>query len=359
MTDIRTIKKIGHAVGFDLVETTLLTQSEYAERVSTWVDRGLHADMAWYEKSMDRRIDPRQHLYGSAVTAITVGLLYRPPDIPEEVLNDPSRGIIARYALYPDYHKVMGAMLKEFAQAVEKELDSEWEYRVYVDTGPLLEREVGAKGGIGFIGKNTTLINPSLGSYMLLGEIICNVSIKGSSRSTALSPRRGKAENVEGTCGSCTRCQIACPTNAFVEPYVLDARKCISYLTIENRGSVPDNLRPFMRNRIYGCDICQEVCPWNKKSDHLTMLQSTVDHAPHLLDLVGLDEDGFKYRYKGTPILRAKREGFIRNVLIAIGNWASEDAREYVTPLLKDESDIVREHASWALEQIDNCVNSK
>lgn len=356
MLDAKTIKKIGFANGFDLVEITKLSKSQYASHVKEWVDKNRHGSMQWYEKSVDRRLDPKQHLYGKAVTAITVGLYYRPAEIDPEILADPARGIIARYALYPDYHRIMEKMLKKMASELSVLCNDNWEYRVYVDTGPLLEREVGEQGGLGFIGKNTTLINTTLGSYFFLGELVCDQNITGSDILSALHDRFApQATAGEGTCGTCTRCQDACPTNAFVAPYTLDARKCISYLTIENRGSIPLKLRPLMKNRIYGCDICQEVCPWNKKSSGFfgNTLQKSVDQAPYLIELVNLDEDGFRKKYQGTPILRAKREGFIRNVLVAIGNWGDVSAREYVVPLLEDDSRLVREHASWALSQID------
>lgn len=359
MTLVKKIKQLGFEVGFDLVNITKLSESEHRQKVEEWVKQQHHGSMHWYEKNIDRRIDPTKHLFGKAVTSISVGLYYRPTELPEEIIQDPSRGIIARYALYKDYHKVMEKMLKGLAGKIGQEVNQKWQHHIYVDTGPILERELAEKARLGFTGKNTTLINTTLGSYFFLGEIVCDLDVEETLRQAqgdnrVLNTKYQDADK-KGTCGACTRCQDMCPTNAFVEPYVLDARKCISYLTIENRGVIPLELRPLMRNRIYGCDICQEVCPWNKKvpKSLISSLPTMTDQAPHLLDLVGLSETQFKERYRGMPILRAKREGFIRNVLVAIGNWGTAEAFLSAQELLQDTKSIVRATAAWTLWRID------
>jgi len=366
MINSSVIKKLGLNLGFDLVTTSQLQPSEYVKHVNKWVTENRYGNMSWYPKNLDRRLNPTKHLFNTAVSAITVGLYYRPVELTPDILSDPSRGIIARYALYNDYHKVMEKMLKQLVRQLDIELDIDWHYHIYVDTGPVLEREVGARGGAGFIGKNSTLINETLGSYFFLGEIVCDLDIESNNDSIAnknlcsLHERFGKINNVNGTCGTCMRCQTNCPTQAFVTPYVLDARKCISYLTIENRSEIPREFRKLLKNRIYGCDICQEVCPWNKQvsAQYKSVLKSMLDQAPYLLDLVGLDEIAFQQKYAKTPILRAQRAGFIRNVLVAIGNWGSEASFEPVSKLLMDSEPLIRQHAAWVLQQI-NPIQAK
>lgn len=349
------IKRIGLDIGFDIVSTSQLKPSKNAKHVQRWINNKYYGSMQWYPNNIERRLHPQKHLYGKAISAIMVGLYYRPKEIDVEILNNPARGIIARYALYQDYHKVMENMLKDFASKLDAELNGNWHYHVYVDTGPVLEREMAEIGGLGFVGKNTTLINTAIGSYLFLGEIICDLDIDNVG-TDLLNSRFGKQEKIQGTCGECNRCQRVCPTQAFTSPYTLDARRCISYLTIENRGAIPIKFRKLIGNRIYGCDICQEVCPWNKRmaNKYKSVLEKKVDQAPYLLDLIGLNEEQFREKYKSTPILRAKRAGFIRNVLVAIGNWGDESAFDSVLRLLDDQDALVRQHAVWALAQINS-----
>jgi epoxyqueuosine reductase len=215
--------------------------------------------------------------------------------------------------------------------------------KAYVDTGPILERDAAVQAGLGWIGKNTCLINPQLGSYLFLGELLVNV---------ALAPDEPFERN---HCGKCQRCLLACPTGAFVAPYQLDARKCISYLTIELRGSIPRGLRPLIGTWVFGCDICQEVCPWNRKAKP-TEEEAFKPHpwsAPELLELLTLTEDEFRQRFKGSPLKRAKRSGLVRNACVAVGNLREEKAVPLLIRLLCDDPDpIVREHAAWALGRI-------
>ena len=366
------INKHAFALGFDLIGFNELKVSDFQEEIKDWVNSGKSGSMDWYAKNLDRRLDPRQNLFNQARTAISVGLLYRPPELPEEIINDPSRGIIARYALYNDYHDLLKSKLEKLVEKLKRDLDRDFNYQIYIDTGPVVEREIAEKAKLGFIGKNTTLINTTLGSYLFLGEIICDLNINISNTLRPASRPGGQTQgdilglnpkfkdyNIEGTCGSCQRCQVACPTKALVKPYVLDARKCISYLTIENKGEIPIELRPLLKNRIYGCDICQEVCPWNKKDIYKSELRAEADQTPLLLELVNLTEQDFKQRFKGLPILRAKRRGFIRNVLVAIGNWGDKAAFEPVLGLLNDKEELVRQHAAWALFMIDKASAQK
>jgi epoxyqueuosine reductase len=213
-----------------------------------------------------------------------------------------------------------------------------------VDTGPLLEREIAVHAGLGFVGKNTNLIHPRLGSWLFLGELLLTLEVP-----------LGESEQ-GGTCGRCTRCLDACPTNAFVAPFVLDARRCISYLTVELKGPIPRQLRPLMGNRIFGCDICQQVCPWNRRFARPTSEPAFRPRAnaiaPALLDLITLDDDGFRQRFRGSPAKRTNRRGLLRNAAVALGNWADPVAVPALVRALADAEPLIRGHAAWALGRI-------
>lgn len=338
------IKNLAYEVGFDLVGIANLKTSQYKAKVKNWVKNEFHGQMHWFKENLDRRLEPRKNLFGRAVSAITVGLLYRPVDIPPELANDPSRGLIARYAWYDDYHKIMTKMLKELAQKVDQLINKKWQYHIYIDTGPVLEREVGSHGGLGFFGKNTTLINTTLGSYFFLGEIICDIK---------LSP--DLVNNNQGTCGKCRRCQDKCPTQAFVEPYQLDARRCISYLTIEHSGEIPIPLRKLMKNWIYGCDACQEVCPWNKRAKNLFAKQLKIHKdliAPPLAELILMTEDDFNVRFARSPIKRIGWSKWMRNILIACGNWADRSLVKQLNYYARHQDKVIAKTALWARKNL-------
>jgi epoxyqueuosine reductase len=338
------IKILGLKVGFDLVGITRLQPSQYQAQVETWVKEGHHGEMTWFDKNLARRLDPRKNLFGQGVSAITVGLLYRPVDIPVELRHDPSRGLIARYAWYDDYHQIMQKLLEELAEKIGRQIDNQWQYHIYIDTGPVLEREVGSRGGLGFVGKNTALINPTLGSYFFLGEIICDLPLNPDEK-----------DKNQGTCGQCRRCQDKCPTQAFVSPFQLDARRCISYLTIEHSDEIPLALRPLIKNWIYGCDVCQEVCPWNKKAKDL--LTDKIKYhsdliAPPLEELLKINEADFAVRFKNSPIKRIGWARFMRNILIAGGNWGHKTLRVKLEYYTKHKDKLVANTAHWARQQI-------
>jgi epoxyqueuosine reductase len=340
------IKEIATGVGFDLVGISRLEPSQYQTEVEAWVKNGWHGDMLWYPKNIDRRLDPTKHLYSKALSAITVGLLYRPVEIPTELKNNPARGLIARYALYDDYHDVIETMLEQLAKNISQEVQGKWNFQAYVDTGPVLEREVGARAGLGFFGKNTTLINTTLGSYFFLAEIICDLP---------LASDINKINNHQGTCGLCQRCQDRCPTGAFTAPYQLDARRCISYLTIEHKTDIPEALRPLLKNWIYGCDECQEVCPWNKKAINLitTKLKWSEDLiAPPIVDLLTMRPDEFAYKFKKSPIKRITWSRFMRNVLVAAGNWGDKQLIPLLNIHSQSADQLVAVPARWARQQI-------
>jgi epoxyqueuosine reductase len=306
-----------------------------------------------------------------AESVIVVGLSYYTIDLPDALKNDPSRGLIARYAWGVDYHNLMTPRLKELAEFVKGEVvltsassptpaaetPQGASLKVYVDTGPVLERDWALSAGLGFIGKNTCLINPRMGSWLFLGVIVTDATLTPRpSPFQGEGKREARGEGGKPSCGRCTRCLVACPTNAFPQPYVLDARRCISYLTIELKGSIPLDLRPLLGNRIFGCDICQDVCPWPTRfampTKERAFFAGDIDRAaPRLIDLASLSEDAFKQRFAGTPILRSKRRGLLRNVAVALGNWGSNEAKNALRVLADDPDPIIAEHAQWGLQR--------
>jgi epoxyqueuosine reductase len=239
------------------------------------------------------------------------------------------------------------------AEFVESRSGKALASRAYVDTGPVLERDLAARAGLGFIGKNTLLIHPRLGSWLFLGELLLDLDLPPIGPDFS-GP--GGARPVHGTCGRCTRCLDACPTGALVAPYILDARRCLSYLTIELKGSIPPDLRPLLGNHILGCDVCQQVCPWNRRfarPSHEPGFQPRPGAlAPSLLDLMALDDEGFRQRFRGSPVTRANRRGLLRNVAVALGNWGDPAAMPALRRALGDAEPLIQDHAAWALERI-------
>ena len=336
------------SIGFDLCAISNAVSAPRGDKFRDWLKEGHHAEMAWLERDPERRIDPSL-VVGDAKSIVHVGLAYYVAEPDPEWWNDPLRGRIARYAWAPDYHDRMEPMLKEFGLAIEEKLGKSVSMRWYVDTGPVLEREHAARAGLGFIGKHSLLITPRYGSYVLLGEIILNEELEPV----------GARDNDEGqgTCGSCRRCQDICPTHAFPAPYIVNSNRCISYLTIEHKGAVPEEFRPLLGNWIYGCDECQSVCPWVKKFSqpprHIEYAKLDPDAAaPLLLELMELDQQGFAKRFKGYPMKRTKRRGVLRNVAIALGNSGKAEVVPALEKALKDEEPLIAEHAAWALKQL-------
>ena len=359
--------------GFDIVGFSNVQPSSHETTVRNWVKEGYHAGMSWYERSLDKRVNPEK-VFDTAKTIIMVGVNYYPFDYPEDILNDPSRGIIARYAVYDDYHEILLPKLVQLKDFIEKEVGRSLEYKAYVDTGPILEREIAARAGLGLQGRNTTLINFEYGSWVLLAELIIDVELDDESVIASEPGERGNLEiassqsllamtDKKSGCFSCTRCIDICPTKAILKPGVIDSNKCISYLTIEHKGIIPLEFRKLMKNRIYGCDICQEVCPWNKSRQKISQnkdFKARQDlFAPKLLDLFPMTQEQFSARFKKSPIKRAKREGFLRNVLVAMGNWADPSLVKTLEIGLQDKSPVIRAHAVWALQQVDSQESKK
>ena len=298
--------------------------------------------MGYLERHLPLKEDTRT-LLEEAKSVISLAMNYYTLDPPNELVDDPSRGQISRYAWGEDYHDVIRSRLLELVEYVRNTAETEIKSRVFVDSGPILEREFAQKAKLGWIGKNTNLINWRSGSWYFLAEVLINLDLEYTS------------EPLLGSCGTCTKCIEACPTDAIVEPNWLDSRLCISYLTIELRDNIPQELRSQMGNLIFGCDICQEVCPWNSKAKPTTepaFQPREGNLTPELLSLVNMTQTEFSKRFRGSPIKRAKRRGFLRNVLVAIGNWGSRSAVPSLKKALLDDEPLIRGHAAWALGQI-------
>jgi epoxyqueuosine reductase len=320
-------------LGFDDCRVTTADAPGTAEKFESWLARQNHGEMEWLRKNAFKRTDPAQVL-ANARSIVTVAVSYH--------RDDAESGAISRYARYADYHDVLAEPLRALAQFINEEGGAETRSLWYVDTGPFLERDLAQRAGLGFVGKHTNLISRTLGNWIFLAEIITTAEIAPD------APEKNR-------CGSCARCITICPTNAITAPYELDARRCVSYLTIELKGSIPAELRAGIGNRIYGCDECLAVCPWNRFAREASLLKShhRADlEQPALLELLALDNAGFKQRFAGTPILRTKRRGLLRNVCVALGNIGDESALGALEKATGEAEPLVAEHARWAIEQI-------
>lgn len=334
-------------LGFNLVGVTPAVPSPQLDAYLRWIEAGHHAAMGYLARP--DRVVRRQNLdviLPGARSLVVVGLDYATL-FPAHLLADPARGRISAYAWQADYHDVMLPRLEALAAWLRQETGRDMQHRAYVDTGAILERSHGQQAGLGFIGNNTMLIHPRRGSLFFLGEIITTFEFSEYDAPYPLPEEGGVS------CGGCTRCLSACPTGAFPAPRVLDARRCISYLTIENKGPIPEALRPQMGNWVYGCDVCQDVCPFNRfalPTEEQVFQPMSVDAAaPLLVELLALTEDQFAQRFAGSPIKRIKRERLVRNACVAAGNGQDMAAVPLLERLVTDESALVREHAVWAL----------
>jgi epoxyqueuosine reductase len=328
------------ALGFDAVGFARASLGgEARERLAAFLAAGRHGDMGWMADKADRRGDP-QTLWPEARTVIALGTSYAPHEDPRGLLDHPDRGVVSVYARNRDYHDLIKGRLKTLGQWLHHQ--SKAEIKVFVDTAPVMEKPLAAEAGLGWQGKHTNLVSRSHGSWLFLGEIYTTLELPPD------PPGQDR-------CGRCTACQAACPTAAFPAPYQLDARRCISYLTIEHKGPIPEELRPLMGNRIYGCDDCLAACPWNKfakTSREAAFLPRAELTAPRLADLAQLSDADFRQVFSGSPIKRIGRDRFVRNVLIALGNSGDARHARVVAPLLADPSDVVRDAAGWALARL-------
>ncbi len=332
------IRRKARALGFTAVGFAPAGPLEGAEFYARWVALGYAGQMDYLKRHLDKREDPRRMVPG-AQTAICLGMDYYQPT---PATSDPLRGRIACYARGDDYHALVKKRLAALWEFVLAEAGEQTKGRYFVDTAPVLERELAQRAGLGWWGKNTCLIDKRRGSYFFLAEIITDLALDYD-------------EPAPDHCGTCTRCLDACPTDAFPEPYVLDARRCISYLNIELKGAIPRDLRQDMGLWIFGCDICQEVCPWNRRAAPAAepAYQSRAGLGdPTLLDLIQLDREAFNARFRHNPVKRPKRRGFLRNVAVALGNSGMQAAVPALISALDDEEPLVRGHVAWALGQL-------
>lgn len=315
----RAIAAHARTLGFDAVGFCAASLDRSVERgLRAFVAENRHGTMQWMEERLEQRAHPRK-LWPEARSVISLGLSYAPPErsLPFATLARPDRGNISVYARNRDYHDVMKGMLKHLAQYVVKVGGPGAQVKVFVDTAPVAERDLAVQAGLGWRGKHGCVVSRTQGSWLFLGEIFTTLDLR---------PLPDRETKTQGSCGSCTRCLNSCPTEAFLEDGKMDARRCISYLTIEHHGPIPLELRPLMGNRIYGCDDCVAVCPWNRFAPpgQTPKLQPRSDReAPDLVALAQLDDAGFRKYFSGSPIKRIGRNRFLRNVLVAIGNAGS------------------------------------
>ncbi len=329
-----------HALGFEAMRFARPDAiPDAGDRLLTFLAEGRHGTMDWMETTADRRRDPRQ-LWPDARAVVMLAMSYAPETDPMLALEDPLRGVVSTYAKRSDYHDVMKGKLKELAGLIERQTGAP--VKVFVDTAPLMEKPLAEAAGIGWQGKHTNLVSRESGSWLFLGAILT---------AAAFAPDTPEHDH----CGTCSRCLDVCPTKAFPAPYQLDARRCIAYLTIEHKGHIPEEFREPIGNRIFGCDDCLAVCPWNKFASeaHEARLhvKAELDNPP-LAELLALDDETFRARFRGTPVKRTGRDRVVRNCLIAAGNARDGALLPHVTSLLDDPAPIVRAMAVWAYRRL-------
>jgi epoxyqueuosine reductase len=336
MTAKEQVLEGARALGFDSCRIARADAPRHAREFQEWLQAGSAGEMQWMERGAEKRCDPQQVLPG-VQSIIVVALNYWQGAEARAGEHDGARGRIARYAWGDDYHELILAKLGQL-NALLTELGGT--QKCYVDTGPVLERDHAAESGIGWHGKSTMLVNRKLGTWFFLGEILTTL---------ALPPDEAEPER----CGTCQRCITACPTGA-ISPHRLDARRCISYLTIELKGAIPVELRPLIGDRIYGCDDCLDACPWNRfaQVSREAAFAARPAVAMALRDYLALDDNSFRALFRGSPIKRIKRRGFLRNVCVALGNIGTELDLPALEVAAGDSEPLVAEHAQWAIGQI-------
>jgi epoxyqueuosine reductase len=332
----------GLALGFDALRvTTPDAAPEAGARLMDFLAEGRQGEMTWMATTAERRRHPAL-LWPQVRSIVMLGLSYAPAEDPLEALKDPSRGAISVYAKGRDYHDLLKSKLKRLASGLAQRSGAD--VKVFVDTAPVMEKPLAAAAGIGWQGKHTNLVSRTHGSWLFLGAIFTTAEI---------TPDAPEAD----ACGTCRRCLDVCPTRAFPQPYVLDPRRCLAYLSIEHKGHIPVEFRSAMGNRVFGCDDCLAVCPWNKfasvSREARFAARADTDNPP-LAELLQLDDRAFRERFAGTPVKRTGRDRFLRNVLIAAGNSKDQSLLPRVAALLDDTSALVRAMAVWAMRQLDH-----
>ena len=341
------IRQRARALGFDDCRFTTAAAPESAPRFQQWLSRQQHGGMDYLHRTAGKRADPQQVLPGTrSIISLAVSYAHEEQEA-RQLATGGSRvvrqaGLVAGYARYTDYHCILAERLRQLTAWVNEVGGPDARSLWCVDTGPVLERDLAQRAGLGFIGKHTNLVSRRLGNWTLLSEIITTLELEPD------APEKNR-------CGACARCLAACPTAAFTAPFELDARRCISYLTIELKGPIPLALRPAIGHRIFGCDDCLAACPWNRFARAGRMMKEHARGdlaAPDLQELLSLDETEFKRRFAETPLLRAKRRGLLRNVCVALGNIGDQRALAALQRATRDREPLIAEHAAWAMEQI-------
>ena len=335
-----TIQKKSKEFGFDIIKITdPKIHKKDQHYIKDFLENDFHGDMDWLKKNLERRVSPKK-LWPDVKSIIVLGINYGPNYDPMKNLKNEEIGNISVYARGNDYHDVIKKNLKKFGRWIVNQTNSE--IKVFIDTAPIMEKPLAQKAGLGWQGKHTNLVSRDYGSWLFLASIFTNLELESDKEEI-------------NHCGNCNNCIEICPTDAFTEPYKLDARKCISYLTIEHKGIIPLHLRSKIGNRIYGCDDCLAVCPWNKfakESNEIKFKQKDQTELYDLKKLSLLNDNNFRKMFSKSPIKRIGRNRFLRNVLIAIGNAKLKDAKYHINKNIFDDSPIVRGAAIWALNQI-------
>ena len=342
-SDLKTrIAEHARALGFQQMGVADLDLSQAEQRLHDWLAAGRHGEMGWMAAHGNKRSRPAE-LEPDTVRVLSLRMDYLPPDTqPVKVLQQKEKAYVSRYALGRDYHKLVRKRLARLAALIREEVADTRLARAFVDSAPVMEKPLAEKAGLGWQGKHTLILNRHAGSWFFLGEIYTDLPL----------PVDGPAED---HCGKCSACMTVCPTDAIVAPYQLDARRCISYLTIELKGSIPEEIRPMIGNRIYGCDDCLAACPWNRFAGEGRMM---AEHhrldlgQADLLELLALDGDGFRAKFRGTPMKRTKRRGVLRNVCVALGNVGDAAAIPALERACGDPEPLIAEHAEWALGRV-------
>jgi len=316
LTDIKPlisdIKNIGISLGFQHVGIASPDVSLWGNRFQEWLKNGFEGEMEFLARNPGKRSNP-SHIFPEVKSVVVVSMNYYPGEHHRECLDNPKTGYIANYALNEDYHDVIKSKLREFLIQINAVTNGKAQGKIYVDTGPVLEKAFAVKSGIGWMGKNSLIISPDTGSWLLLGVILLDAELEFD-------------EPLKDGCGECTQCIEACPTRAIVAPYIVDARRCISYLLGELKGAIPEEMKSLIGNRIFGCDDCQWACPWNniaRVSTEISFIPRKELTSPLLADLMEMGEDNFKKVFHDNPVLRIKWERFLRNVAVAVENQGS------------------------------------